>query len=448
LLLMFFHVHQCVEEAFSICLLFWRKLKKLTAKVWRGVHVLYSLGGNTMATIRPKSHTPWASGDEMGPIITALTMEYLLKDLIDPHWRVYDLSVTKRDSTNQQIVHDFCADLAEQGVAGKEPTITPNPDRVAEYGLSSNFGSPNAILRSAVEGRLIARQIIMPSALRPRLATLKKPMLVLRLAVGGTYGAKGFNLPCAGTVNVSFTASEEGFSEPSTFSVKFNGPGSFGTMANTDEEIESFVSLAAAEHQQLNPNGELWVSAKETICKPFDQHFKDHTLPIFESLGLEGSWYLWDDLLQAIPKSAGGQSIAVQNPNGDAVADLISSLYFGLPMQDSVLIGPKGKLFDPPGGTVTRHYRVFVDNGRDLSTVTTNPVSQVVAIGRALAERGRIDGDDNVIHAGDAIVQSIVEAINSGYLTKDLAILAGQQDFVSCAELLSQARNILVGKLS
>jgi isocitrate dehydrogenase len=402
-----------------------------------------------MATIRPKSHTPWASGDEMGPILTHLIQTYLLDGIVDPNWKVYDFSVTNRDKTGQQVVLDFCADLAQQGVGGKEPTITPNLQRVREFGLSSNFGSPNAILRKAIEGRLIARQVIMVSGIKPRLSTLTKPMLVLRLAVGGNYGAPGLLIPCKGTVRAQFTPEDgQGDFPVKSFEVPFSGPGAFGTMVNTDEEISTFAGLAAEYHQDLNPDGALWASAKDTITKPFDQHFRDCVLRMLSSLGLNADWYLWDDLLQAIPKSTGGQSLVVQNPNGDAVADLISSLYFGLAMQDSVLIGPKGKLFDPPGGTVTRHYRVFVDNGRDLSTVTTNPVSQVVAIGRALAERGRIDGDDNVIHAGDAIVGSIVEAINSGYLTKDLAILAGQQDFVSCAELLKQARNILVGKLS
>ncbi|MGI8646829.1 MAG: NADP-dependent isocitrate dehydrogenase [Acidimicrobiales bacterium] len=371
-------------------------------------------------------------GDEMTRIIWSLIKEQLIAPYLDIDLRYYDLSIQNRDATADQITIDAAHAIAEHNVGVKCATITPDEARVAEFGLHKMWRSPNGTIRNILGGVIFREPIIMTNV--PRLVPgWKKPIIVGRHAHADQYRASDFTVPGPGTVTISYTPDSSASGEPFEFEVaKFTGPGVALGMFNFDDSIRDFAR--ASLRYGLQRGLPVYLSTKNTILKAYDGRFKDIFAEVFESefkadfeqAELTYEHRLIDDMVAAALKWEGGFVWACKNYDGDVQSDVVAQGFGSLGLMTSVLLSPDGKTMEAEAahGTVTRHYRAHQRGER----TSTNPVASIFAWTRGLAHRGELDGTPELIAFARTLEQVCVSTVESGQMTKDLALLVDSVD--------------------
>src|SRR3954465_5293402 len=393
-----------------------------------------------MAKIKVANPVVELDGDEMTRIIWQSIKDKLIHPYLNVDLKYYDLGIEKRDETNDQITIDAANAIKKYGVGVKCATITPDEARVEEFGLKKMWRSPNGTIRNILGGGVFREPIIISNV--PRLVPgWTKPIVIGRHAHGDQYKATDFVAPGPGTLTLTFTP-EDG-SAPMEFEVaKFPGGGVGMGMYNFDDSIRDFAR--ASLRYGLSRNYPVYLSTKNTILKAYDGRFKDLFAEVFESefaadfkaAGLTYEHRLIDDMVAAALKWEGGFVWACKNYDGDVQSDTVAQGFGSLGLMTSVLMTPDGKTVEAEAahGTVTRHFREH-QKGNPTST---NPIASIFAWTRGLQARGRMDDTPEVSQFGETLERVCVETVESGKMTKDLALLVGpDQEFQTTEEFLA-----------
>ena len=366
-------------------------------------------------------------GDEMTRIIWAFIKEQLVLPYLDVDLRYFDLSIQNRDATDDQVTIDAAHAIKEHGVGVKCATITPDEARVAEFGLKKMWKSPNGTIRNILGGVIFREPIIMSNV--PRLVTSwTKPIVVGRHAHGDQYKATDFAVPGPGRVTITYTPADGGAPMEMTVA-DFGGGGVALGMYNFDDSIRDFAR--ASFRYGLDRGYPVYLSTKNTILKAYDGRFKDLFAEVFESefkdefeaAGLTYEHRLIDDMVASALKWEGGFLWACKNYDGDVQSDTVAQGFGSLGLMTSVLMTPDGHTVEAEAahGTVTRHYRAH-QRGEKTST---NPIASIFAWTRGLTHRGRLDATPEVEVFAHALEQVCVQTVEGGQMTKDLALLIG-----------------------
>ena len=363
-------------------------------------------------------------GDEMTRIIWKMIKDKLLLPFLDIDLQYYDLHVQNRDATNDQITLDAALAIKEHGVGVKCATITPDASRVEEYSLKKEWPSPNATIRSVLDGTVFRKPILIKN-IPPAVQSWRKPITIGRHAYGDVYKAVEFRVPQAGKVELVYTG-ENGESE-SILVNEFEGPGLVMGMHNVDSSIHSFVRACA--NYALSEKTDLWFAAKDTISKIYHAHFRDLFQSVvdqrkaeFAEAGIEYRYLLIDDAIAQIMKHEGGVLIALMNYDGDVWSDMIAGGFGSLGLMTSVLVSPDGKYeYEAAHGTVRRHYYQHLEG----KTTSTNSVASIFAWTGAVAKRAELDETPEVVEFAAQLESAVVETIESGIMTKDLILMCG-----------------------
>jgi len=378
-----------------------------------------------MAKIKVKNPVVEMDGDEMTRIIWQWIRERLILPYLDIDLKYYDLSIQKRDETNDQITVDSANAALRYGIAVKCATITPDEARVKEFGLKQMWKSPNGTIRNILDGTIFREPIICNNV--PRVVHhWSKPVVVARHGFADQYRATDFQFPAAGTVKLTWTPANGGAPIEREV-IKAPGPGIALGMFNLDESISGFAR--ACFNYALSRSYPVYLSTKNTILKVYDGRFKNIFQDIFESefktqmdaKGLTYEHRLIDDMVAASLKWTGGYLWACKNYDGDVQSDTLAQGYGSLGLMTSVLMSPDGKTIESEAahGTVTRHYRLH-QQGKPTST---NPIASIYAWTRGLQYRGKMDKTSDVVKFAETLEQVCVDVVQSGKMTKDLAIL-------------------------
>ncbi|WP_405429575.1 NADP-dependent isocitrate dehydrogenase [Micromonospora sp. NBC_00617] len=378
-----------------------------------------------MAKIKVNNPVVELDGDEMTRIIWKQIREQLILPYLDVDLHYYDLSIQYRDETDDQVTIDAANAIKEHGVGVKCATITPDEARVEEFGLKKMWRSPNGTIRNILGGVVFREPIIMSNV--PRLVPgWTKPIIIGRHAHGDQYKATDFVVPGPGTVTITYTPADGG--EPMEMEVaNFPGGGIAMGMYNYDESIRDFAR--ASFRYGLDRNYPVYMSTKNTILKAYDGRFKDIFAEVFETefkaefdaAGLTYEHRLIDDMVAAALKWEGGYVWACKNYDGDVQSDTVAQGFGSLGLMTSVLLSPDGRTVEAEAahGTVTRHYRQY-QKGEKTST---NPIASIYAWTRGLAHRGKLDGTPAVTEFANTLEQVIIDTVEGGQMTKDLALL-------------------------
>jgi isocitrate dehydrogenase len=379
-------------------------------------------------------------GDEMTRIIWQAIKDQLIHPYLDVNLEYYDLSIQKRDETDDQITVDAAHAIQKHGVGVKCATITPDEARVEEFGLKKMWRSPNGTIRNILGGVIFREPIIISNI--PRLVPgWNKPIIVGRHAFGDQYRATDFRFEGEGTLTMTFTPKDG--SEPQQFEV-FQSPGSGVAMGmyNLDASIRDFAR--ASLNYGLDRNYPVYLSTKNTILKAYDGRFKDLFQEVYDSefkaafdaAGLTYEHRLIDDMVAASLKWEGGYVWACKNYDGDVQSDTIAQGFGSLGLMTSVLATPDGKVVEAEAahGTVTRHYRQH-QQGKPTST---NPIASIYAWTRGLAHRGKLDGNQELIDFTHTLEDVVIKTVESGAMTKDLALLVGPEQPYQTTEVFLQ----------
>jgi isocitrate dehydrogenase len=366
-------------------------------------------------------------GDEMTRIIWHFIKDQLILPYLDLELAYYDLGIENRDSTDDQVTVQAAEAIRRHGVGVKCATITPDEARVAEFGLKKMWRSPNGTIRNILGGVIFREPIIISNV--PRLVPgWTKPIVVGRHAFGDQYRATDLKVPGAGALTLTFTPKDG--SEPIELEVyDFPSSGVALAMYNLDDSIRDFAR--ASLRYGLNRGYPVYLSTKNTILKAYDGQFKDlfqHVYETefkaeFEAAGLTYEHRLIDDMVASAMKWEGGYLWACKNYDGDVQSDTIAQGFGSLGLMTSVLMTPDGRTVEAEAahGTVTRHYRQH-QQGRPTST---NPIASIFAWTQGLAHRGELDGTPAVAQFARTLEQVCVQTVESGKMTKDLALLVG-----------------------
>lgn len=388
-------------------------------------------------------------GDEMTHVIWQDIRDNLILPYLDINLEYYDLGIENRDATDDQITIDAANAIKKHGVGVKCATITPDEARVKEFGLKKMWKSPNGTIRNILGGTIFRAPIIMSSV--PRLVPgWKKPIVIGRHAFGDQYRATDFKVPGAGTVTLTFTPDDG--SEPIQHEV-VRLPEDGGVvmgMYNFTKSIEDFAR--ASFNYGLSMHYPVYLSTKNTILKAYDGQFKDIFQRIydeefkadFEAAGLHYEHRLIDDMVASSLKWEGGYVWACKNYDGDVQSDTVAQGFGSLGLMTSVLLTPDGKICESEAahGTVTRHYRQY-QAGKPTST---NPIASIYAWTRGLAHRGKLDGNKDLIGFADTLEKVIVDTVEGGQMTKDLARLVGDDQEWLTTEQFMEALITNLGK--
>jgi isocitrate dehydrogenase len=387
----------------------------------------------------------------MTRIIWQFIKDRLIHPYLDLTLEYYDLGIEKRDETDDQITIDAAHAINTHGVGVKCATITPDEARVEEFGLKKMWRSPNGTIRNIIGGVIFREPIIISNI--PRLVPgWNKPIIVGRHAFGDQYRATDFVFDKPGTLSITFQPNDG--SEAQSFEV-FDAPGGGVAMAmyNLDESIRDFAR--ACMNYGLARGYPVYLSTKNTILKAYDGRFKDLFQEIFEqefaekfsAAGLAYEHRLIDDMVAAALKWEGGYVWAAKNYDGDVQSDTVAQGFGSLGLMTSVLSSPDGSVVEAEAahGTVTRHYREH-QAGRPTST---NPIASIYAWTRGLAHRGKLDGNQALIDFSTTLEQVVVETVESGAMTKDLAMLVGpDQAWLTTEEFLDTLDRNLQARLA
>ncbi len=364
-------------------------------------------------------------GDEMTRVIWSFIKEKLIFPYLEVDIKYYDLGMEYRDETNDQVTIDAANAIRKYGVGIKCATITPDEDRVKEFGLKKMWKSPNGTIRNILDGTVFREPIIISNI--PRLVPgWKMPICIGRHAFGDQYRATDFVTKGKGKLTITFTP-EDGSDKTSFEVYDFAGDGVAMAMYNTDESITGFAR--ACMNQALTKKWPLYLSTKNTILKKYDGRFKDIFQNIFDAefkdafaeAGITYEHRLIDDMVAACMKWEGGFVWACKNYDGDVQSDTVAQGFGSLGLMTSTLVTPDGKTMEAEAahGTVTRHYRMH-QQGKPTST---NPIASIYAWTRGLAFRGKLDNNQELIDFSLALEQVCIETVESGKMTKDLALI-------------------------
>ncbi|MCA6092962.1 NADP-dependent isocitrate dehydrogenase [Streptomyces sp. SCA3-4] len=379
-------------------------------------------------------------GDEMTRIMWQFIKDRLILPYLDVELKYFDLGIEHRDATGDQVTVDAAHAIREHGVGVKCATITPDEARVEEFGLKAMYRSPNGTIRNILGGVIFREPIIMKNV--PRLVPgWTEPIVVGRHAFGDQYRATDLRVPGEGTLTMTFTPKDG--SEPVELEVyDFPGAGVALAMYNLDESIRDFAR--ASFRYGLSRGYPVYMSTKNTILKKYDGRFKDIFQEVFDAefragfdaKGLTYEHRLIDDMVAAALKWSGGYVWACKNYDGDVQSDIVAQGFGSLGLMTSVLMSPDGRTVEAEAahGTVTRHYRQH-QAGRSTST---NPIASIFAWTRGLAHRGTLDGTPEVTAFAQALEEVCVETVESGRMTKDLALLIGpEQPWLTTEQFLA-----------
>ncbi|MEN9923678.1 MAG: hypothetical protein RIS09_1192 [Actinomycetota bacterium] len=380
-----------------------------------------------MKIIKVQNPVVELDGDEMTRIIWQFIKDQLILPYLDVELEYYDLGIEHRDATDDQVTIDSAEAIKKHGVGVKCATITPDEARVKEFNLKKMWKSPNGTIRNILGGVIFREPIIISNI--PRLVpSWTKPIVVGRHAFGDQYRATDIKVPSAGTLTLTFTPTDG--SEPMELNVfDFPSGGVAMAMYNLDESIRDFAR--ASFRYGLSRNYPVYLSTKNTILKAYDGRFKDIFAEIFDSefksefdkAGITYEHRLIDDMVAAALKWEGGYVWACKNYDGDVQSDTVAQGFGSLGLMTSVLMTPDGRTVEAEAahGTVTRHYRQHQE-GKPTST---NPIASIFAWTGGLAHRGKLDNNPELINFARTLEKVCVETVESGKMTKDLAILIG-----------------------
>ncbi len=380
-----------------------------------------------MAKIKVKNPVVEIDGDEMTRIIWEWIRERLIKPYLDIDLKYYDLSVEKRDETNDQITVDAANAIKEYGVGVKCATITPDEQRVEEFNLKEMWKSPNGTIRNILGGVVFREPIVISNV--PRLIPgWTKPIVVGRHAFGDQYRATDFKVPGAGKLRLVFEGEDGQVIDREVFN--FPGSGVAMAMYNLDDSIRDFAR--ASFNYGLNLKWPVYLSTKNTILKAYDGRFKDLFQEVFETEGFDAKFKeagivyehrLIDDMVASALKWSGEFVWACKNYDGDVQSDQVAQGFGSLGLMTSVLLSPDGKTVEAEAahGTVTRHYRQH-QQGKATST---NPIASIFAWTGGLKFRGKFDDTPEVTKFAETLERVCIETVESGKMTKDLALLIG-----------------------
>jgi isocitrate dehydrogenase len=379
-----------------------------------------------MAKIKVKNPVVEIDGDEMTRIIWEWIRERLILPYLDIDLKYYDLGVEKRDETNDQITIDSANAIREHGVGVKCATITPDEARVEEFGLKKMWRSPNGTIRNILGGVVFREPIVINNV--PRLIPgWTKPIVVGRHAFGDQYKATDFKVPGAGKLTMKWEGENGEKIEEEVFN--FPAAGVAMGMYNLDESIRDFAR--ASMNYGLNRNWPVYLSTKNTILKAYDGRFKDIFQEVFETefeakfkeANIVYEHRLIDDMVASALKWHGEFVWACKNYDGDVQSDQVAQGFGSLGLMTSVLMTPDGKTVEAEAahGTVTRHYRQH-QAGKATST---NPIASIFAWTGGLKYRGKFDETPEVVRFAETLEAVCVKTVESGAMTKDLAILIG-----------------------
>ena len=408
-----------------------------------------------MAKIKVQNPVVEMDGDEMTRIIWSFIKEQLIIPYLDLDIEYYDLSVTSRDATNDEITVRAANAIKKHNVGIKCATITPDEDRVTEFKLSNMWRSPNGTIRNIVGGTVFREPIIMSNV--PRYVQgWTKPICIGRHAFGDQYKAADTVTTGKGKLTMSFTP-EDG-SPVKTWEVyNFEENGVAMCMYNIDSSIYGFAR--SCMNQALKKGWPLYLSTKNTIMKAYDGRFKDIFQEVFENeftekfaeAGITYEHRLIDDMVAAAMKWSGGFVWACKNYDGDVQSDTVAQGFGSLGLMTSTLVTPDGKTMEAEAahGTVTRHFRQH-QQGKETST---NPIASIFAWTRGLQHRGKLDDNQALIDFCLALETVCVETVESGKMTKDLAILIHKENlskehYLTTQQFLSALKENLDAKLA
>ena len=404
-----------------------------------------------MSKIKVKNPVVELDGDEMTRIIWEFIKNKLILPYIDLGIEYYDLGMKSRDNTGDQITIDSANAIKKIGVGIKCATITPDEARVEEFDLKKMWRSPNGTIRNIIGGTVFREPIICKNI--PKLVpSWTDPVIIGRHAFGDQYRATDFKVPGKGKMEVKWT-SEDGKDEIKYEVFNFTGPGVALSMYNLDKSIQDFARSCFS--YGLIKKWPVYMSTKNTILKQYDGRFKDIFQEIFENEykkdfdqnNLTYEHRLIDDMVACAMKWSGKYIWACKNYDGDVQSDTMAQGYGSLGLMTSTLLTPDGKIMEAEAahGTVTRHYRMH-QQGKETST---NPIASIFAWTRGLAHRGKLDSNDELINFAQTIEKVCIECVESGAMTKDLAILIGPSSkYLTTNQFLDEIDGNLKAKLN
>ncbi|MGI6175641.1 MAG: NADP-dependent isocitrate dehydrogenase [Christensenellales bacterium] len=362
-------------------------------------------------------------GDEMTRIIWQMIKDELLCPYIDLKTEYYDLGLPARDESNDEITIDAGNAIKKYGVGVKCATITPNAQRVQEYGLKSMYKSPNGTIRAMLDGTVFRAPIVVNN-IKPSVNTWEAPITIARHAYGDVYRNTEMRVEGSGKAELVFTDAAGKQTRQEIFD--FTSGGILMGMYNLDSSIESFAR--ACFNYALDTKQDLWFSTKDTISKTYDHRFKDIFQDIFDaeykekfsSAGIEYFYTLIDDAVARVIRSQGGFIWACKNYDGDVMSDMVATAFGSLAMMTSVLVSPDGKYeYEAAHGTVTRHYYRHLE-GEETSS---NCMATLFAWTGALQKRAELDGIDALASFAKRLEKASIDVIEGGVMTKDLLLL-------------------------
>ena len=380
-----------------------------------------------MTKIKVKTPIVELNGDEMTRVIWDFIKKKLILPYLDLGIEHFDLGMKSRDDTSDQITIDCAKAIKKNGVGIKCATITPDEARVKEFNLKKMWRSPNGTIRNIIGGTVFREPIICKNI--PKLVpSWTDPVIIGRHAFGDQYRATDFKVPGKGKLEIKWTA-EDGSDEKKYEVFNFPGPGIALSMYNLDKSIEDFAR--SCFNYGLIKKWPVYFSTKNTILKTYDGRFKDIFSSVFEKEfkskfeknKITYEHKLIDDMVACAMKWSGKYIWACKNYDGDVQSDTIAQGYGSLGLMTSVLLAPDGRTMESEAahGTVTRHYRLH-QQGKETST---NPIASIFAWTRGLAHRGKLDNNQELINFSLTLERVCIDTVESGCMTKDLAILIG-----------------------
>lgn len=379
-----------------------------------------------MTKIEMKNPIVEMDGDEMTRVIWQLVKDKLILPFVDLKTEYYDLSLVNREDTKDKVTTDAANATLKHHVAVKCATITPNAQRVEEYNLSEMWKSPNGTIRAILDGTVF-RAPVLVKGITPLVPTWTSPIIIARHAYGDVY--KNVEKRVEQGDKAYLVIEGKNPSKQLIFDFE-NTAGVVQGQHNLDKSIFSFAR--SCFNFALSEKKDLWFSTKDTISKIYDHRFKDIFQEVydgeykekFEAAGIEYFYTLIDDAVARVMRSNGGMIWAIKNYDGDVMSDMVATAFGSLAMMTSVLVSPDGNYeYEAAHGTVTRHYYRYLGGEK----TSTNPVATIFAWTGAFKKRGELDANGELIAFAEKLEKAVIDTIESGYMTKDLAALFDKQ---------------------